>query len=163
MNIDEILDLIDDMLEEAWSFPFSGGRCVVDVQKVKDYIEDIRLNLPGEIKQAKLIVNDRNDIISTAERQAESTIRRAEERARMLVAQEEIVKQAQEKAAEIINQAQVASKEIRRASHEFSDSMLKQSEEVLTNSLKSVRDTRQALRSASNKKLAPTVQPRSLE
>lgn len=163
MNIDEILDLIDDMLEEAWSFPFSGGRCVVDVQKVKDYIEDIRLNLPGEIKQAKLIVNDRNDIISTAERQAESTIRRAEERARMLVAQEEIVKQAQEKAAEIINQAQTASKEIRRASHEFSDSMLKQSEEVLTNSLKSVRDTRQALRSASNKKLAPTVQPRSLE
>lgn len=163
MNIDEILDLIDDMLEEAWSFPFSGGRCVVDAQKVKDYIEDIRLNLPGEIKQAKLIVNDRNDIISTAERQAESTIRRAEERARMLVAQEEIVKQAQEKAAEIINQAQAASKEIRRASHEFSDSMLKQSEEVLTNSLKSVRDTRQALRSASNKKLAPTVQPRSLE
>ena len=72
MNIDEILNMIDDMLEEAWSLPFSGGRCVVDAQKVKECIEDIRLNLPGEIKQAKMIVADRNDIIKSAERQAES-------------------------------------------------------------------------------------------
>ena len=43
MNIDEILNMIDDMLEEAWSLPFSGGRCVVDAQKVKECIEDIRL------------------------------------------------------------------------------------------------------------------------
>ena len=125
MNIDEILNMIDDMLEEAWSLPFSGGRCVVDAQKVKECIEDIRLNLPGEIKQAKMIVADRNDIIKSAERQAESALRKAEERARMLIAQEEIVKQAQEKAADIIAQAQMAAKEIRRASHEFSDSILK--------------------------------------
>ena len=104
MNIDEILNMIDDMLEEAWSLPFSGGRCVVDAQKVKECIEDIRLNLPGEIKQAKMIVADRNDIIKSAERQAESALRKAEERARMLIAQEEIVKQAQEKAADIIAQ-----------------------------------------------------------
>lgn len=136
MNIDEILNMIDDMLEEAWSLPFSGGRCVVDAQKVKECIEDIRLNLPGEIKQAKMIVADRNDIIKSAERQAESALRKAEERARMLIAQEEIVKQAQEKAADIIAQAQMAAKEIRRASHEFSDSILKETEENLSSSLK---------------------------
>lgn len=60
----------------------------------------------------------------------------------MLIAQEEIVKQAQEKAADIIAQAQMAAKEIRRASHEFSDSILKQTEENLSASLKNVRDTR---------------------
>ena len=136
MNIDEILNMIDDMLEEAWSLPFSGGRCVVDAQKVKECVEDIRLNLPGEIKQAKMIVADRNDIIKGAERQAESTLRKAEERA---------------KAADIIAQAQMAAKEIRRASHEFSDSILKQTEENLSASLKNVRDTRQALRSATSK------------
>ena len=151
MNIDEILNMIDDMLEEAWSLPFSGGRCVVDAQKVKECVEDIRLNLPGEIKQAKMIVADRNDIIKTAERQAE-------ERARMLIAQEEIVKQAQEKAADIIAQAQMAAKEIRRASHEFSDSILKQTEENLSTSLKNVRDTRQALRNATSKSKQIQVQ-----
>ena len=156
MNIDEILNMIDDMLEEAWSLPFSGGRCVVDAQKVKECVEDIRLNLPGEIKQAKMIVADRNDIIKTAERQAETTLRKAEERARMLIAQEEIVKQ--EKAADIIAQAQMAAKEIRRASHEFSDSILKQTEENLSTSLKNVRDTRQALRNATSKSKQIQVQ-----
>ena len=154
MNIDEILNMIDDMLEEAWSLPFSGGRCVVDAQKVKECVEDIRLNLPGEIKQAKMIVADRNDIIKTAE----TTLRKAEERARMLIAQEEIVKQAQEKAADIIAQAQMAAKEIRRASHEFSDSILKQTEENLSTSLKNVRDTRQALRNATSKSKQIQVQ-----
>ena len=151
MNVEEILNMIDDMLEEAWSLPFSSGRCVVDAQKVRECVEDIRLNLPGEIKQAKMIVADRNDIIKQAEHQAEATLRKAEERARMLIAQEEIVKQAQEKAADIIAQAQVAAKEIRRASHEFSDSILRQTEENLAASLKNVRDTRRALRNATGK------------
>ena len=70
MNIDEILNMIDDMLEEAWSLPFSGGRCVVDAQKVKECVEDIRLNLPGEIKQAKMIVS----ILSFTERNCRSRI-----------------------------------------------------------------------------------------
>lgn len=152
MNIEEILDELDDMLEEAWSLPLSGGKCVVDAEKIKHYLEDIRLNLPSEIKQAKLIVTDRNDIIQNAEKQSEATLRKAEERARILIAQEEIVKQAQEKAAEIIAQAQAGAKEIRRASHEFSDSILKQSEETLTQALRGVHETRQAFRAATQKK-----------
>ena len=62
-----------------------------------------------------------------------------------------ILKEAQEKAADIIAQAQMAAKEIRRASHEFSDSILKETEENLSSSLKNVRDTRQALRNATSK------------
>ena len=76
----------------------------------------------------------------------------------MVIAQEEIVKQAQEKAADIIAQAQMAAKEIRRASHEFSDSILKQTEENLSTSLKNVRDTRQALRNATSKSKQIQVQ-----
>ena len=152
MNIEEILDELDDMLEEAWSLPLSGGKCVVDAERMKRCLEDIRLNMPSEIKQAKLIVTDRNDIIQTAEKQSEATLRKAEERARMMIAQEEIVKQAQEKAAEIISQAQASAKELRRASHKFSDSILKQSEETLTQALRSVHETRQAFRAATQKK-----------
>ena len=63
MNIDEILDVIDELLDRSWSLPLSGGRCVVDADKVRDLIDDIRLNIPSEIKQAKAIVSDRTDII----------------------------------------------------------------------------------------------------
>ena len=160
MSIDDILNDLEDMLEEAWNLPLSGGKCVVDTERVKQYLQDIRLNMPSEIKQAKLIVTDRSDIIQQAEKQAEATLRKAEEKARILIAQEEIVKQAQEKAGEIISQAQSAAKEIRRASHEFSDSMLKQSEDTLAQALKNVHETRQALRTAVQKKgnFIPTEQ-----
>lgn len=50
MNIDEILDVIDELLDRSWSLPLSGGRCVVDADKVRDLIDDIRLNIPAEIK-----------------------------------------------------------------------------------------------------------------
>ena len=53
MNIEEILEAMDEMLERAWSLPLTGGRCVVDAVKVRDLIEEIRLNLPSEIKMAR--------------------------------------------------------------------------------------------------------------
>ncbi len=150
MNIEEILDALEDLLEEAWAVPLSG-KCLVDPEKVRQYLQDIRLNLPAEIKQAKLIVNDRSDIISQSEKQAEATIRKAEERAKALIAQEEIVKQAQEKAKEIITQAQSMAKELKKAANDFSDNSLKQSEEALAAALKNVHETRQQLATAMKK------------
>lgn len=149
MNIEEILEAMDEMLERAWSLPLTGGRCVVDAIKVRDLIEEIRLNLPSEIKMARGIVADRNEIISDAKREAEATIRKAEERARALVAQEEIVRQAQERAQEITSQAQIKARELRQASHSYSDKMLSDAELTLTQALQNVKSTRSALRSAS--------------
>ena len=151
MNIEEILDMLDELLDKSWSLPLSGGRSVVDDEKVRELLDDIRLNLPSEIKQAKAIVADRADILATAKREADAVVRRAEDRARALIAQEEIIKQAQQKAAEILSQAQTKAKELRNASQDFSDDLLRQSEETLTKLLTEVRTTRQAMRSSLRK------------
>lgn len=148
MNIEEILDLLDELLDNSWSLPLSGGRCVVDADKVRDLLEDIRLNLPGEIKQAKAIVADRTEIITMAKRESDDMIRKAEDRARALIAQEEIVRQAQTKAGDILSQAQNKTREMRSASQEFSDSLLRQTEETLMKSLTDIKTTRQALKGA---------------
>ena len=151
MNIEEILDMLDELLDKSWSLPLSGGRSVVDDEKIRELLDDIRLNLPSEIKQAKAIVADRADILATAKREADAVVRRAEDRARALIAQEEIIKQAQQKAAEILSQAQPKAKELRNASQDFSDDLLRQSEETLTKLLTEVRTTRQAMRSSLRK------------
>ena len=151
MNIEEILDMLDELLDKSWSLPLSGGRSVVDDEKIRELLDDIRLNLPSEIKQAKAIVADRADILATAKREADAVVRRAEDRDRALIAQEEIIKQAQQKAAEILSQAQTKAKELRNASQDFSDDLLRQSEETLTKLLTEVRTTRQAMRSSLRK------------
>ena len=151
MNIEEILDMLDDLLDKSWSLPLSGGRSVVDDEKIRDLLDDVRLNLPAEIKQARTIVADRAEILATAKREADAVVRRAEDRARALIAQEEIMKQAQNKATEILAQAQQKSKELRMASQEFSDDILKQTEEALAKHLTDVRSTRQTVRGMSKK------------
>ena len=78
MNIDEILDMLDELLDRAWNLPLSGGRCVIDAEKVREMVDDIRLNLPDEIKQAKAIVKDRSEILSSAKTEAEAIVRKAE-------------------------------------------------------------------------------------
>lgn len=146
MNIDEVLDVMDELLDKSWSLPLSGGRCVVDAEKVRDLIDDIRINIPTEIKQAQAIVMDRNEILDAARRESEGIIRKAEERSRALISQEEIVKVSQAKAAEILSQAQMKSREIRGAAQEFSDDVLRSTEESLARSLGDVRTARQGLR-----------------
>ncbi|MEG0570268.1 MAG: ATPase [Oscillospiraceae bacterium] len=146
MNVNEILDSMDDMLDNAWSVPLSGGRCVVDIDRIRELIDDIRLNMPAEIKQAKLIVSDRKSIVEDARREGESIIRIAEERASKLIDHDEISKQAEEKAKEMLNNATRQCRELKKATNEFIESNLKTSEELMAKNLQEIRLTRQALR-----------------
>lgn len=152
MSIESSLDAIDQLLDKAWGLPLSGGRCVVDADRVRDLIDDIRINLPTEIKQAQAIVMDRTEILEVAKREAEAVIRKSEDRAKSLVSSEEIVKISHNKASDILTQTQVKSREIRTAAYDFSDDILKNTEESLAKALTDLRATRQALRTSSKTK-----------
>ena len=97
MNINELLDTIEDALEESANMPLSGGKRIVDVDQIRDYLDEVRANLPGELRQAQAIVNDRAQIVDSANAQAQAIVHKAEERARILVSESEIVKNAQQR------------------------------------------------------------------
>lgn len=152
MSIEELLEQFDEILDGGVRLP--GKRTLVDIEKLRALVDDIRLNIPGEIKQARGIVADRTDIITNAKREADGIIRSAEERAKALVAQEEITRLAQEKASEIIATAQQKSREMRKAAQEFVDDIMRRADEGLTANLSEVRKTRAAL-----KQQIPTANP----
>lgn len=149
MNIDDVLEMLDDLLDKAPGVPFSGRKAVVDADKVRDLLNEIRLNLPQEIKQAKMIVLDRQSILSEAKKEAASIVNRAEERAKALVEHDEITKAAKQRGTEILLQAQSKAKEIRNATNEYVDNILDQTDKCLSSNLADVRKTRQAIRSNS--------------
>ena len=151
MSIEEILDQLDELIDRAWSLPLTGGRCVVDADKVRELLDDVRLNMPTEIRQAQSIVADRTEIVNTAKKEAEAIIARAERRAAALVEEEEIVRQSRSKAAEIAQQAQQQSREMRQSAKEFVDNILKNTEESLAASMNEVKNTRAAFRQQQQK------------
>lgn len=151
MNVNELLDTIEDTLEESTSMPLSGGKRLVDVEKVRDYLDDIRANLPGELRQAQQIVNDRAQIVDTANVQAQAIVKKAEERARILVSDAEIVKAAQQRAAEITAAAQSESRTLRQTVTDYCDNMLKTTEEAMVENAAQVKNVRANLRQNAKK------------
>ena len=156
MTVDELLEQIDDMIDKAWSFPHYGAKCLVEADRLRDLIDHIRGNMPSEIRQAKAIVADRADIIATAKREAEGIVRTAEERARNMVAHEEIVRQAQQKANEVLSQTQQKAREMRKGANDFSEDVLRRTEETLSTALGEIRSSHSQFRSAAG---VPEAQP----
>ena len=148
MNIEELLDQLEELVDNSWNLPLAGGKCVVNAEKVRDMLDDIRLNLPTEIRQAKAIVSDRADIINGARKEADTIVKRAEKHARDLVEQNEIVKTATARANEIMANATKQAREMRQNAKNYSDALMKHVEDIFTKGLSDVRAGRQSLKSA---------------
>lgn len=103
-NTDILLEDLEDVLDDATSMPMTK-KSLVDVEKIKTIIEDIRLNTPQETKQAKAIVDSRNNILEEAKKEAAEIIQEAQAQARELVARDQITQTAQAEAAEIVARA----------------------------------------------------------
>ena len=146
MNVNELLDTIEDTLNESTSMPLSGGKRLVDVEHIQNYLDEIRANLPGELRQAQQIVNDRAQIVDSANAQAQAIVKKAEERARILTSDAEIVKAAQQRAAEITSAAQADARALRQKVTDYCDNMLRTTEEVMAENAAQVKSVRANLR-----------------
>ena len=150
MNVEELLDLMEETLEAGTAVPFAPAKRVVDVDRMRDIIDEVRNNLPDEIRESKKIVNDREQIMKNAQVESETIIQKAEERASALVSEQEIVKRSQQHAAEILSAAQKSAKELTRKATLYCETILKNSEEVLGRSMADIKNTRIAARPKNN-------------
>lgn len=151
MNVNELLDTIEDALEESASVPLSGGKRIVDVGQIRDYLDEVRAALPGELRQAQQIVNDRAQIVDSANAQAQAIVKKAEERARILVSDAEIVKAAQQRASEITSAAQTEARTLRQTVTDYCENMLRTTEDTMVENAAQVKNIRASLRQNAKK------------
>ena len=143
VTIESMLESLEEVLEEGVSVPLSGGKRMVDVDAARDIIDDIRLSMPSEIAQAKAIVGDRARIIAKGKREADEMIKTAEQRARSLVAREEIVRRAENRAKIINSEATQKAVRMRTTVTKYCDGMLAQTQDLMQksfNEMKILRD-----------------------
>ncbi len=143
VSLETLLENLEEVLEEGMSVPLSGGKRMVDVDAARDIIDDIRRNMPREILQAKAIVQDRARILSKAKKEAEDMVKTAEDRARILLNKDELVKQAEAKAKTITSEANQQANRLRNTVTKYCDTMLSNTQEQLRKSydeIKIIRD-----------------------
>ena len=147
-TIEDLIDEMYDLLDKGWKMPLSAGKMFVDGEEVRQILDEIKEEIPSEVRKAKAIVADRAQILDEAQREAETSSRGAEERAKGRVNQDEIVRQAQQKANELIAQAQQKFKEMRKASNDYVDDLMRRADESLSENLAELRKTRQSIKAS---------------
>lgn len=146
-TIEDIISALYDMVQDARALPLGADKCILERDKVLDMLDEIIAQLPVELKQARTIVESRNELIGQARREAEGLIRQAQERAEQLVEEETIYQEAKRQCQEMVLQTQTRMAELRKASNDYMDDALRRTEEAIAMSLEDVRDTRTKFKS----------------
>ena len=149
-NIEDIIGALYDMVQDARSMPLAADKCILERDRILDMLDEIIAQLPSELKQSRTIVESRNELISQARREAEMVMRQAQEQAKQMIAKEAIYVEAKRRAEELVTQTQERITALKKASNEYMDEALRQTEEVIAESLANVRDTRMKFRAVTD-------------
>lgn len=145
MEVLEIIDMLEDVVEKSMAIPFAG-RAIVDREELLDLIQEIRLNLPGDLKQAKWVKEERQRILDEANKEAESIVKNAEEKMASLIDDHEITQKAYAQANEIIASAQNNARELRLGTKQYADDVMASLEAKIEKVASTVRENRKELK-----------------
>ena len=165
-GIEEIITTLYEMIQDARGVPLSSEKCVIERDRVLDLLDEISNQLPGELKQAKTIVESRSEVINNAKREAENILKQAQAQARQMVSNDEIYRQAQQEANAMVQAAQDRIRELKGVTNNYVDDALKQTEQAISEALNEVKESRakfNALVGAQNKAAKPASNPAIIE
>ncbi len=165
-GIEEIISTLYEMVQDARSVPLSSDKCIIERDRVLDLLDEISNQLPGELKQARTIVESRGEVINNAKREAENILKQAQAQARQLVTEDEIYRHAQEEANAMVQAAQERIRELKGVTNDYVDDALKQTEQAISEALNEVKESRakfNALVGAQNKNAKSAPNPAIIE
>ena len=151
MKMEDLVNELQEMVNDAKGMPFESDKVVLSRDTILDILDEIEDAVPTEVRQAKNIVNDRNQILSQAKKEAEEIIKQAEERRKAMIDQHEITKQAHAQAVEILTDAKAKAAGVKKAANQYVDDMMKKVEDSLSSQYNEIKKTRQNIISTQQK------------
>lgn len=150
MEILKMIDLLEDKVEQSKTIPLLN-RALIDREELLAAIEEVRLSIPEDMKQAQFIKEERKRIISEAQTEADEIIKSAKEKTERMVDEHEITKKAYEQANQIIAAAQKNSRELRMGARQYVDSLFADTDAKLTKAQSIIRKARSEVRQEASK------------
>ena len=157
-GVEELLDMLFEMIDEAKNAPLSSDKCVIERDRALDLIDDIRSQFPMELTEARKMMARRAELESEAKHRAESIVKAAEERARQMIAEDSITQQARQRANEMMQQAEERSRDLKRSANEYCEDALRRTEEAVAEAYDEIKKSRARFRSAAGVSAGQAVQ-----
>ena len=144
-QIDEIIAIV----EHARAVPMSRNSAMVERGPMIAKLDELRADLPGELRRAAALLDERDKIMDAGKREADRIISEGEAEHARLVSVNEITVSAEHEGARIIAEARAEAQRLREEVDDYVDTALANFEQFLTRALASIergRDKMHALR-----------------
>jgi vacuolar-type H+-ATPase subunit H len=144
MDVLVLIDKLDDIIHNARSVPLTDS-VMIDREEMYDILDQMRSTIPEEIKQARWIVKERQEMLAEAKQEAERMLTEAQERADRLASETEVVHLAERNAQQTMEDARERERETRLGAEDYADEVLGNLEINLDKFIGAVRRGRERL------------------
>lgn len=147
-GVDELFEMLYSMIEEAKNMPLSSDKCVLERDRALDLLDDIKAKFPVELAEAQKLLAARADYIASAKREADLIRQQAEEKAKQLIAEDQVLNIAKQRSAEMMRQAEERSRDLKKAANEYCEDILRRTEEAMAEAYEEIKNSRVRFRAA---------------
>jgi cell division septum initiation protein DivIVA len=139
-----LIDKLDEIVNNARPMPMTD-KVMIEREEIYDILDQMRTTIPEEIKQARWIVKERQEMLAEAKAESDRIVKEANDQAERLTSEQEVVKMAERNAAQIMEDARAREREIRLGAEDYADEVLETLEVNLEKFLAAVRRGRERL------------------
>ena len=110
MEIIELIDHLEELVVEARRLPV-GGNLVIDRKRLLDIVDQLRLAIPADIRQATQVLERQTQITQEANQQAARMINGAEQSREQMLLESSVYKEAEDRGQRVIMDAQAKARQ----------------------------------------------------
>ncbi len=152
-DVSRLIDMLYEKIEDAKSPALKPNMSMVDRDEVLDLLDELRAQLPVEIKRAQELLAAREKFVEDAKRDVDRMMRQAELEAKAKVSESEVMAAAKERARQVITHAQDRTRQMYQVTNSYTEDALARTEEAIQMALDEVKQSRVRFRSASAAKM----------
>ena len=152
-DTNRLIDMLYERIEDAKSPALKPNMSMVDRDEMLDLLDELRAQLPVEIKRAQELLAAREKFVDDAKRDVDRMMRQAELEAKTKVSDSEVLYAAKEKARQIVAQAEERARKLYQVANEYAEDALGRTEEAVQAALDEVKQSRVRFRTVSSAKM----------
>ena len=152
-DVTRLIDMLYEKVEDAKAPALKPNMSMVDRDEILDLLDELRAQLPVELRRAKELLSAREKFVEDAKRDVDRMMRQAELEAKSKVSESEVLSAAREKSRAMIAHAEERCRRMYQVTNEYTEDALDRAEEAMQMALDEVKQSRVNFRSASAAKM----------
>jgi cell division septum initiation protein DivIVA len=129
MDVLYLIDRLEELAGEGMKLPI-GGRIAVDRKRLLDLIDQMRVAVPAELREAQEVLAQKDELLLKAREESQLLVAQAQQEVEARLSDNDLVKAAEEKAQELLHQAEEQAEAMLRDAEERMRSRFGQAETV---------------------------------